>query len=182
MRVAEGDSPSLGSSDGEVVAVGLSEAVGVESGAASSFVDALESAKIASKTTPAITINRTAGELFLATVTLSLFVVAAGVIGGLGGVGAVGISICAVLTTVAGLFADTFFGARLAADFFAGDFLATDFFATGRFADFLAGLLADFVAGFLTDFLAGFFADFFAATFILLADAPFSPRLVKEPR
>lgn len=144
-----------------------SEAVGV--GAASSLLDEFESAKIAKRTTPAITRKRTPFEFFLAG--------AAGAGVGFDGAGALvtvvdprvgtgGMTIFAASTFVDVLFAT----ARFGEDFFAGDFFGETFFTgaflAGRFVAFADFFAAAFAGRFAAAFLIGRFAAFFFAATI----------------
>jgi hypothetical protein len=124
-----------------------------------SLFEEFESAKIARRTTPAITKKRTPLEFFLAGVAG-----AAAVFAGAG-----------VLETVAAPRVGTG-GITI----FAASTFAEDFFATARFAVFLTGRFAGaFFGGRLADFFTAFFAVFltgrFAAAFLTgrLAEAFF---------
>jgi hypothetical protein len=119
----------------------------------------LVKAKIASRTTPAITKNKTLLELFFAGAAGADGFAGAGVLvteavlrDGTGG-----ITIFAASTFALALF--------LAATFLVAGFLAAAFLI-GRFADFFTALLAVFLTAFLPDLLATFLAGRFAAAFL----------------
>ena len=142
-----------------------SEAAGL--GAAPSSSEEFESAKIANKTTPAITRKRIPLELFLAGAAGAAAAFAgAGVLETVVAprVGTGGITIFDASTFADDFFATARFGAFLVGRFvgrFAGAFFG------GRFADFLTAFLTAFLAGrFAAAFLTGRLAEafFFAAT------------------
>ena len=149
--LALSDGSAVGSSDID------SEAVGV--GAASSLLDEFESAKIASRTTPAITRKRTPFEFF--------FAGADGAAVGFEGAGVLVTLVDPRVGTggmtifVASIFVDVRFAtARFGEDFFAGDFFG-ETFLTGAF---FAGRLVDFADFLAVAFTGRFAAFFFAAT------------------
>lgn len=157
---------SLELSDGSAVGSSEIDSEAVGCGAASSFDEEFESAKIAKRTTPAITRKRTPFEFF--------FAGADGAAAGLEGAGVLvtvvdpRVGTGGITIFVASTFAeDRFATARFEEDFLAGAFfgatlLAGAFFA-GRLVDFADFFAADFAGRFAAAFLIGRFADFFFA-------------------